>query len=123
MPATRFVLGPFATVEILPAGVAPAPAEVQYDRVVFRDPKTSQGGLVHLSLIPGQAPDPVAVYAVFVTPPDAVPGNATPEWFFATGDPHGSVNTQGMAAPADFDIQVNVGPGLYRVQVIVEVPA
>ena len=122
-----FVLGPHLDSVIEPDRIAP-PAPGQRT-IEFRDPATSPGGVVHVTLLPRQEGDaePVNVYAFFVQPAGSVPPPAerTPEFFCRSGAPSGSI--RGVESDADglLDIRVpNVKPSLqpYFVQTILEYP-
>src|SRR4051812_36848623 len=97
MPSV-FVLGPALDNVIEPVAVEPdKPAEAGRRQISFRDPATLPGGNVNLQILPPLHPDdvlPINVYAFFVQPVASVPAPAdrTPDWFFKSGAPSGSIH-------------------------------
>src|SRR4051812_47915748 len=107
-----FILGPSLDNVIEPGVSGIAVAQVAGRRgVVFGDPPTKPGGNVFLRLTPPLNPGdvlPINVYAFFVQPVAAVPAPAdrTPDWFFKSGAPSGSIHVG--SADADGNLAVVV---------------
>jgi hypothetical protein len=122
---TVFVLGPSLETVIEPEPVPKAvPGRVG---IRFDEPATEPGGKVKIVLEPRQKSDdvlPLNVYAFYVNPPSSVPPapERTPEWFFASGAPNGSVDTSHGPEKAIIAVP-NVLPGAYHVQTVLEYPA
>ena len=129
---TVFILGPSLdnVFEPVPVTTEPTgPVVAGRRQVTFRSPATTPGGNVHLQVLPPLKPNdatPVNVYAVFVQPIASLPApeSRTPDWFFKSGAPSGSVPI-GIADPVTgaFTIVVKgVTPSLqpFFVQTILE---
>jgi hypothetical protein len=129
MPKSVFILGPALDNVIEPVAVEPIVAAEQGRRQVsFRDPATAPGGNVNLQILPPLKPDdlvPINVYAFYVQPADSVPAPAdrTPDWFFKSGAPSGSIHVGAADQDGAFTIAVSgVKPSLqpYFVQTVLE---
>lgn len=123
MPS-RFVLGPAIQVSE-PAAAPPAQPPSQDAQIEIVG--TQPGGRVTINLLPHDTTvnHPLNVYAFYVNPPSKVPAadQLTPDWFFSSGAPVGSVATKNLG-PGRFDILVaNVQPGANHVQTILEFAA
>lgn len=132
MQSTIFILGPSLDNVIEPGLSGIAVVQVAGKRgVVFQDPPTKPGGNVYVKLAPPLNPGdvlPVNVYAFFVQPVASVPlpADRTPDWFFKSGAPSGSIHVG--AADSDGSLLVTVAgakPSLqpYFVQIVNEYPA
>ncbi len=128
-----FILGPHLDHVIEPEPVPiPSPLLVPGRRQVrFDAPPTTPGGNVHLVLEPPLHPEdklPVNIYAFFVQPVESVPPpeQRTPEWFFKSGAPSGSIHVEAADEDGKFQVVVpGVKPSLqpYFVQTILEFTA
>jgi hypothetical protein len=129
--ASVFVLGPSLDNVIEPVPIEPTVAAVPGRREIsFNDPATTPGGIVRLKILPPLHPDdvlPINVYAFFVQPVATVPPPEirTPEWFFSSGAPSGSIHVTAADENGAFAINVaGVKPSLdpYFVQTVIEYP-
>lgn len=120
-----YVLGPALDNVTEPEPVT-IPATPGRRQIMFADPATAPGGRVNLKLVPPANPAdalPINVYAFYLNPPSAVPPaeQRTPDWFFKSGAPNGSVHIGAADADGAFAVQVpGVKPGVYFVQTILE---
>jgi hypothetical protein len=132
-PPTVMILGPFldGVIEPIPVAADPlAPVTPGRRQVVFAAPPTTPGGNVHLQVLPPLATTdklPLSVYAFFVQPAESVPApvDRTPDWFFKSGSPSGSIHIGIADANGNFTIPVTgVKPSLlpYFVQIVLEFP-
>lgn len=124
-----FVLGPSLDSVIEPVEVEPLKkAERGRRQISFRDPATRPGGNVDLQILPPLAPDdlvPINIYAFYVSPVESVPPLAerTPDWFFKSGAPSGSIHVGAADENGAFTISVpGVKPSLnpYLVATVLE---
>jgi hypothetical protein len=133
MPPSVMVLGPSLdkVIEPLPdvsPSVAAAPGRRQ---IAFNDPPTDPGGVVRLKIMPPLHPEdvlPINVYAFFVQPVASVPPQEqrTPDWFFKSGSPSGSIHVTAADENGEFEVvAAGVKPSLdpYFVQTVLEFPA
>lgn len=133
MPAkpTVFVLGPFLDNVIEPVPVTVdtvAPTVPGRRQISFDDPATVPGGIVNMQLLPPLNPGdvlPINVYVFFVQPVESVPAVAdrTPDWFFKSGSPSGSIHIGAADAAGKFSLAAaGVKPSLkpYFVQSVLE---
>lgn len=124
-PCLDSVIEPFPVVVDDPTGVTTSPGRRQ---ITFRDPATVPGGIAQLQILPPVDPAdvlPINVYAFFVQPIESVPALAdrTPDWFFKSGAPSGSIHIGAAGEDGAFDVTVpGVKPSLagYFVQIVVE---
>lgn len=131
MAKTVFVLGPALDSVIEPIAVEPLKkAEKGQRQISFRDPATRPGGNVDLQILPPLNPDdvlPLNVYAFYVQPAESVPApdKRTPDWFFKSGAPSGSIHVGAADSDGAFTIAVpGVKPSLqpYFVATVLEFP-
>ena len=132
VPKSIFVLGPSldAVYEPFPVPVEPALPGVPHRRELsFQDAATSPGGIVNHQLLPPAYDDdviPINAYAFFVpkaTRALAGEGPLTPDFFFKSGAPVGSVHLGAADQSGSFSIAVpGVKPSLdpYLVQIVLE---
>lgn len=133
-PKTVMILGPSLDNVIEPVTVPTvdptATAGPGRRQISFRDPATVPGGNVQLQVLPPLNPGdvlPLSVYAFFVQPVASVPAAAdrTPDWFFKSGSPSGSIHIGAADEAGSFSVAVaGVKPSLdpYFVQVVLEFP-
>lgn len=129
MPSV-FILGPSLenVIEPLTDSVVAVPKEIGRRQITFRDPATAPGGIVNLQVLPPLNPDdalPLNIYCFYVQPAESVPAPAdrTPDWFFKSKSPSGSVHVGAADADGAFSITVaGVKPSLqpYFVQTVLE---
>lgn len=114
---------------IEPFPLTPDPAKTPGRRQLsFRDPATVPGGKVQLQILPPVDPGdllPINAYAFFVPAsiPVPAPADRTPDWFFKSGAPSGSIHLGSADESGALDITVpGVLPSLdpYFVQIVVE---
>lgn len=128
--ASVMILGPRLTAVFEPFPVPiPAPSgTIGRRQLSFRDPATLPGGIVQLQLLPPVNEGdvvPINAYAFFVQPASSVPDDSivTPDWFFKSGAPSGSIHLGAADAEGKLDIVVpGVQPSLdpYYVQIVLE---
>lgn len=123
------ILGPSLDNVIEPVAVEPLKkAERGRRQISFRDPATTPGGIVNLQILPPLNPDdliPINLYVFYVSPVSSVPPPAerTPEWFFKSGAPSGSIHVDAANPQGEITVAVpGVKPSLdpYFVQVVIE---
>jgi hypothetical protein len=123
-----YVLGPSIENVVEPA-IAPVVKGRQGIGLNLSKP-TEPGGIVNFYLLNPEHPDdlrPVAVYAIYCSPPETVPAAAdrTAEWFMNCGQPRGTHSIPPPPVdPGPMSLTVpGVKPGIHFVQTVLEYSA